>query len=101
MLTPVPKRKTVKDKKAVKRCRKTRCEVCGGIASGDPHHIYSQGAGGPDIPENLIQLCFRCHYEEVPSGKLSRQELLEIVARREGKTVDEVESIIRAARGRG
>ena len=40
------------------------CEACGTRVSEKalPHHIKSRGAGGSDEPENLLRLCFVCHY---------------------------------------
>lgn len=89
------------DPETIDRMRKPYCEVCGSRAYGEPHHIYTRGAGGPDIPENLIQLCWDCHYVKVPAGKLPKETLLRIVARREKKTVEEIQDIIFTARRTG
>jgi 5-methylcytosine-specific restriction endonuclease McrA len=87
--------------KAIELARKPRCEVCGARAYGEPHHIITRGAGGPDIPENLIQLCWQCHYGEVPSGRLPKARLFAIIARRERKTPEEIEDIVYRARRTG
>lgn len=89
----IPKLKRVRDPKAILGARKLYCERCRRPAFGEPHHIFTRGAGGPDIKENLIQLC-TCH-DLAHRGKIPRQELMEIVARREGTTADEIERIIR------
>ena len=40
---------------------KYRCERCGRGGKLTVHHILSRDLGGPDILENLIALCTRCH----------------------------------------
>jgi hypothetical protein len=35
----------------------------------DPHHVTSVGAGGQDVPENLMPLCRRHHDEVEEPGK--------------------------------
>jgi hypothetical protein len=75
------------------------CEWCGRwVRRAEPHHFYHKrgmGAGSQlDIPENLVSLCALCHRaaENVrPSpnaqerGPVTREALLEIVARRGGR----------------
>ncbi len=84
---------------------KPRCELCGRAlyARAHPHHIHSRGAGRLDIPINLISLggyvdC-NCH-GAAHAGKVTRDALQAIAARREGVTVeaaiDEVHRIRRA-----
>lgn len=97
----VPKVVRIKDKKVITAERKPYCEVCGAPAYGEPHHIEPRGSGGPDIRENLIQLCWRCHYEKVPAGKLSKDYLFEIVARRMKETPEEVKETVRRAKRYG
>lgn len=98
MMYPKPKR--IKSTPAIDSCRKERCEICGGLTYGAmPHHVYSRGAGGPDHCLNLIQLDGQCHVK-AHSGKISRGQQLEIIARREGMTVVEVEvELYRMRRG--
>ncbi|MGH3083633.1 MAG: HNH endonuclease [Gaiellaceae bacterium] len=36
-----------------------RCRNCGATEKLSVHHVVR---GGPDLPENLITLCSRCHY---------------------------------------
>jgi len=49
------------------------CEACGNSAYGLPHHIKTRGAGGDDGPENLLRLCWSCHYGIVHSPGGIRQ----------------------------
>ena len=65
----------------IDECRRPTCEICGKPCCGEPHHIISRGAGGADIPENLIQLCGNCH-RDVHSGRLDEDRLLWAVAHR-------------------
>ncbi|GGK33053.1 hypothetical protein GCM10010965_27430 [Caldalkalibacillus thermarum] len=62
---------------------------CNQPAPGEPHHIRTRGAGGEDIRENLIHLC-GYHHTLIHDGNIERHHLIEVVARREGKTVDEI-----------
>ncbi|WP_157109830.1 HNH endonuclease signature motif containing protein [Thermanaeromonas toyohensis] len=83
----------IKDPKTIQAMKKPYCELCGQKAYGEPHHIKTRGSGGSDIPENLIQLCWE-HHVAAHSGRLSREELVGIVAAREGKTPEEICRII-------
>jgi len=56
-----PKPKRVKDKKALEKFRSQPCIICGDLS--DPCHIQSQGAGGDDLPDNLLSLCRKHHTE--------------------------------------
>jgi 5-methylcytosine-specific restriction endonuclease McrA len=38
-----------------------RCQFCGARAQLQVHHLWSRAQIGPDIEENLITLCHRCH----------------------------------------
>lgn len=87
------------DPKAIKQARKDRCEYCGRPASGDPHHIRPRSLGGPDAPENLIQLCHTCHLA-ADDYQIAPLALLAVVARREGKTLEEVVEASGWAKGR-
>ncbi|MHB8927101.1 MAG: HNH endonuclease [Bacillota bacterium] len=73
--------------------RKKVCELCGGRAEGEPHHIRPRSLGGPDIRENLIQLCFECH-RKAQDGLIHREKLFQIVAAREGTTLVEVHEAV-------
>jgi hypothetical protein len=41
------------------------CEACHKPAYGMPHHIKTRGSGGTDEAENLLRLCWGCHYGTV------------------------------------
>jgi hypothetical protein len=77
--------------------RKPRCEVCKRRFDVlEPHHVWAKGMGGGgrlDVPQNLISVCRYCH-QAIHLGKVSRLELLAIVARRERTTVAEIEEEI-------
>lgn len=69
--------------------RKDYCEICGSKAEGWPHHIKTRGAGGREEPWNLIQLCGLCH-QKAQQYKIPRLEVVKIVAKREGISVEEI-----------
>lgn len=92
------KNKRKRDRKTIAACRKTYCERCHRAANIEPHHMFSVGAGGCDIQENLIQLCTQCHID-THAGHIERSELLTIVAEREGMTADELYRVNRRAMG--
>jgi hypothetical protein len=80
----------------------TKCELCGEISrSGlDPHHIFQKGLGGGgriDLRINIIALDRKCH-SMVHNGMIKRDFLLEIVAKREFMTVEEIIDQIHAIR---
>lgn len=87
------------------------CEHCGTSdhhIAIHKHHVKSRGAGGPEIPENEIQLCAMCH-TKVHSGHIKRSILIAIIAKRlevavesiyntlgwifDGKTLEEIRGI--------
>jgi hypothetical protein len=76
---PLPR---VRDREIMGRNRKDRCEKCNGPTGIQRHHIKSRGAGGGDVPLNLIDLCVHCH-DKVHRGLIGRDELLAIAAFRE------------------
>lgn len=94
-LTKHPRRR---DRKAISCMRKSYCERCGRVANIEPHHIFTVGSGGQDNRENLLQLCSACHIS-VHMGGIARDELLEIVAIREGISMDEAYRRDRKAMG--
>ena len=53
------------------------CEICGQAARRFPHHLKTRGAGGDDIPENLISLCM-IHDRMVHSSAKFRQYVMEV-----------------------
>lgn len=78
---PFAKHARVRNQATIDKCRREFCEMCGRPTGNEPHHIFPRGAGGPDIPENLIQLCPVCH-TKAHSGVFSKERLLKIVGRR-------------------
>ncbi len=78
----IPKLVRVNNPEAKNEVKKAYCELCGKPAYHAPHHIESVGSGGPDIKENQIQLCNKCHIK-AHSGKVPKGLLFLIVAKRE------------------
>ena len=70
------------DDEAYSDCQTGKCEVCGQPCGNGPHHITTRGAGGSDVPENLIQLCPSCH-SKAHNGLIDKDWLRRIAARRE------------------
>lgn len=91
----MPKR-NVQNQAVIDQCCRPTCEICSNPCGGEPHHIISRGAGGADIPENLIQLCGHCH-RAVHSGRLAEERLLWAVAHRYMTTPTAIRNIIEAA----
>lgn len=58
---PKPKRKI--DEGALEAARNGACCVCGARPPGDPSHVHSRGAGGPDTKWNVVPMC-RGHHTE-------------------------------------
>ncbi len=95
-LKAVPKpEKRIKNRALSKTMREETpyCERCGAPGYGGMHHIKYRSQGGDDIRENLIRLCMRCH-DGVHQARYDWQELVAIVAKREGKTAQEIADII-------
>ena len=61
----------IKDPKLMEIYRNKRCMVCGSNNGVSGHHLKSRGSWGPDVPENLIPLCFNHHVEVHKIGLLS------------------------------
>lgn len=57
---PYPKNKRIENKKILQD-KKGICEVCGKKGQTEKHHIQTKGSGGDDVPENLIEVCRKCH----------------------------------------
>ncbi len=91
MLVTVPKEKRIRNRALLKVMREEipYCERCGAPGHGGMHHIRYRSQGGSDIRENLIRLCVYCH-RGIHDAKYKREELIAIVAQREGKTVQEI-----------
>lgn len=92
------KHKRVKDRKMIKAMRKNYCERCGAYADIEPHHVFTVGSGGGDIAMNLVQLRTSCHIG-AHDGSIKRDELLAIVARREGVAYEDAYRVNRRAMG--
>lgn len=60
-----PKRITLRDPKLLAMVRRFPCLVCG-QSPVDAHHVTTKGAGGADIPTNVMPLC-RTHHQEIHS----------------------------------
>lgn len=76
--------------------RKDRCELCHRLGHVQVHHVYCRGLGGGhrlDIRENLISLCWRCH-RLFHDGLLRRDHFIEIIAYREGRSVEDITGTI-------
>jgi Na+-translocating ferredoxin:NAD+ oxidoreductase RNF subunit RnfB len=55
--------KRVVDQLLIEAVKRQPCTACG-FPGGDAHHVSSRGAGGDDVPSNLMALC-RKHHTEV------------------------------------
>lgn len=90
-----PKPKRTKDKALLKTLRLGHCELCGKADMGlQVHHVVSKGSGGPDHRCNLITLCADCH-TRTHAGRIDRDALWRVVARRERMSSDEAEGAVR------
>ena len=91
MLAAVPKEKRIRNRALLKAMREKipYCERCGKPGHGGMHHIRYRSQGGSDIRPNLIRLCVYCH-RGIHDARHDRTELIAIVARREGMTLEEV-----------
>jgi hypothetical protein len=74
---------------------KTVCEWCPWRGPTDPHHIFSKGAGRLDVSVNLVSLCRLCHSKVHAANSKNnvrpkKADLLELVAKREGTTVEAI-----------
>ena len=94
-----PKFARVRNQEVIEQCKRSECEICGRFTNNEPHHIISRGAGGPDVPENLIQLCPICHVK-AHSGDFPKEKLFSIVGRRLKLSIEEIDNKIKKLRGR-
>jgi hypothetical protein len=90
---PCPKPRRIEDRKTIdwvlhKRdgccmygLHTHRTRACSGPL--DPHHIQTRGAGGDDVPENLITLC-RTHHNLAQNHRIPKEELYGILRDRYG-----------------
>jgi hypothetical protein len=62
-----PKPRRIVDEELLSQFRLLPCMGCfkpsHPHARNHPHHVTSRGAGGDDVPRNLIPLCPPCHQE--------------------------------------
>jgi hypothetical protein len=84
------------DPKLLKSVRLRPCEVegCEHPTPAESHHVYTRGAGQIDLPCNLIALCHAHHYSHHYNGTPSTADLLAIVARREGVSVEDIQQTV-------
>ena len=91
----------VKDKTLLGKFRRaTACEWCGRRRPCDPHHLWPRGLGGGrrlDVPANLIALCRPCH-DDAHAGRIRRNDLVAIVARREGMRQQQIRALVERLR---
>lgn len=103
-MQPLPRPKRIRSQATLRLVRKEAeacCQyvdpasglTCEQVAKGEPHHIRTRGASGEDIRENLVQLC-GLHHQAFHDGKINRNVLIEIVAKREGKLPEEIAASI-------
>lgn len=83
----------IKDEKLLSLFRaKRQCQYCWTHTTVQPHHVFARGMGGIrrlDVAINLIALCPFCH-RQFHDGHIQRHHLLEKIARREKRTVDDL-----------
>lgn len=56
----------IEDRALLDTYHNKRCLCCSNLS--DPCHIVSRGAGGPDLPFNLMPLCRRHHTQQHKQG---------------------------------
>jgi predicted restriction endonuclease len=69
----------IKDPALMKIYAGKRCLVCGSTNSVSGHHLKSRGSWGPDVPQNLVPLCFKHHTEVHKSGLVSFAEKFAVI----------------------
>ena len=69
---PYPKNKRVVDKKILKD-KNGKWAICGKTGQTEKHHIKTKGSGGDDLPQNLIEVCRKCH-RLIHDGKIKLKE---------------------------
>ena len=104
---PIPKHPRIIDKPGMEKVKVIDyCERCGRRSNGfinlEVAHVIGKGAGGPDIKENCLKLCgpasmaAGCHGAD-HQGKIDNDELFDIIAAREHKSLDEIKEIVHQA----
>lgn len=96
----------LRDPATIRKLRQEQpyCERCGSPRALEVAHIISKGAGGPDMPENLVVLCGPASYQQGchglnHMGRVSQEELFRIAARREGIGAEECRRRVRRRMG--
>lgn len=95
------------DKKGMQKVKAIdHCEKCdrrpNGFYNLEVAHVIGKGARGPDVKENCLKLCgpaamgMGCHGDD-HWGKISNDELFELIAKRENKPVEVIKDIVRKA----
>lgn len=79
----------IADKATVDSVRKDYCEICG-MQGNHVHHVITKGSGGPDIRENLVNLCVSCH-AKAHNGKITQKQCFNKISKRERCRVSEIE----------
>lgn len=51
----------IENRKLLDSYHNSACVACGETQGTHAHHVRTKGAGGDDVPENLIALCFFHH----------------------------------------
>ena len=80
------------------------CEICGAKHHLEIAHIISKGAGGPDMPENVLMLDGPAALQKGCHGKnhlglLTQEELFEYAGRRLGISGEECRRRVRRRMG--
>lgn len=78
-----------------------QCEVCGRVRQCDAAHIFSKGSGRVDEPWNLVSLCREDHaanHQRTNGRDVTRTQLLEIAAMREGVSPEWIIAEVRRIR---
>jgi len=104
-----PKHKTKKDRKLLDSIKEKMgcCELCGSTFALEAAHIEAKGMGGcngPDIPENITVLCGPSRFQQGchglnHKGKISKDQLYKLAAKRQGITIEECKLTVRRAMG--
>jgi 5-methylcytosine-specific restriction endonuclease McrA len=63
-----PKEVRVEDEVVLDQYRVLPCVACRRPPPSDPAHLTTKGAGGGDVPENLMSLCRQCHTQQHAVG---------------------------------
>ncbi len=71
------------------------CACCGTYCPDgrDPHHLHTKGSGGSDLRCNLVSLKRACHGNHHGGGPPCTSDLLWIIAKREGVSIDVIKEV--------